>query len=38
MLAGAFEVEINSCEDRSSIGIIFPDSRVMSNEVMGAAT
>ena len=38
MLAGAFEVEINSCEERSSIGMLFPDSSVMSNEVMGAAT
>jgi hypothetical protein len=38
MLAGALDVEINSSEDRSSIGMLFPDSSVMSNEVMGAAT
>ena len=38
MLAGALEVEISSEEDRSSIGIIFPDSSVISSEVMGAAT
>ena len=37
MLAGAFDVEINSSAERSSIGMLFPDSSVMSNEVMGAA-
>jgi len=38
MLAGAFDVEINSSGDRSSIGMLFPDSSVMSRDVMGAAT
>ena len=36
--AGAFDDEINSSDDRSSIGMLFPDSSVMSNDVMGAAT
>ena len=36
--AGALDVKINSSEDLSSIGMLFPDSSVMSNEVIGAAT
>jgi hypothetical protein len=38
MLAGALEVEINSSEDLSSIGILLPDSNVISKDVIGAAT
>jgi hypothetical protein len=36
--AGAFEVLINSSAERSSMGISSPLFRVISREVMGAAT
>ena len=35
---GAFDVEINSSLDRSSMGIAEPWGNVTSQEVMGAAT
>jgi hypothetical protein len=38
MPSGALLVEISSSADRSSIGISDPLSKVISNEVMGAAT
>jgi hypothetical protein len=38
MFDGALDVEINSSEERSSIGILIPDSSVISNDVIGAAT